>query len=560
LNLVLPDSAPVGFVGTGTLASNQRAFALSPDGKTLVYATPASSGDLLYRRDLDDFKATPIAGTEGAFDPFFSPDGRWVGFFVSGEMRKVPLEGGAVVPLAAVPEAAGAVWSREGRILVGAREGALLGWVPEGGGAIEEVPNPLGLSRLPRDILPDGSHALSEVWTGGISNVLGIVELETGRTMALTDSGPIAADSMDRSQGILAGHPRLLDPGHLVYSTRVGITVVAFDATTLRFEGQPVEALTGVRVDGNAAQFDVSENGTLVYAVGRNSQVGPFGWKRRDAGADSLGFPAEYYGTFDLSPNGRRVATLVSTPTGRTELWVYELERQTHTKVETRGVPYLPLWWPDSRRLVFLETTPTPPYTRVAVRQLVESTGERDTLTVGWELNDIAPDTTWAVGSLGFGNGIWIIPLEDGGEPVAVNEFPTAWGGAISGDGRWIAYTSNESGKYEIYVVARERLGERKKVSLDGGEEAVWSPLGDELFYRWGRQWFAVDVPPQGGTEFGRANVIFEGPFTNVPERSHDIAPDGRSHLVILGPPGQSTGHLNVITNWANEVVQAAGG
>ena len=179
---------------------------------------------------------------------------------------------------------------------------------------------------------------------------------------------------------------------------------------------------------------------------------------------------------------------------------------------------------------------------------------------VGWQISDLSPDTSWAVGSRAFGTGSWLFPLEGDAEPEAIDDFPTAWGAAISTNGRWIAYTSNESGQYEIWVVARDRLGERQKVSLNGGEEPVWSPSGEELFYRWGRQWYAVDVPQTGETEFGQAEVIFEGPYTNVPSRSHDIAPDGRRHLVILGPSGESTRHLNVITNWVKVVLGAAGG
>jgi Tol biopolymer transport system component len=247
------------------------------------------------------------------------------------------------------------------------------------------------------------------------------------------------------------------------------------------------------------------------------------------------------------------VAALVSSSAGTPELWVYDLDRRTETRVITRGAPQIPRWWPDGRRIVFTEIATRVPYHQVVVRQLVESAGERDTLAVGWQLSDISPDTLAAAGSPGFGDGAWIVPLVSGRDPEHLDSFPTAWGAAYSPDQRWIAYTSNEAGRYDIYVTDAARRAVRRKVSLAAGEEPVWSRRGDELFYRWGQQWFVVAVPPPGSTTFGRPRAIFRGPYVNVLGRSHDIAPDGR-HLLILGPGEQSTTRLNVITNWADAV------
>ena len=560
LNIVLPDSAPLTFIGEGTLGLGRPAIALTPDGETLVYAALVDGVDQLYRREMTDFTTTPIAGTEGAFHPFLSPDGEWVAFFVGAELRKVPVAGGAVVRLASTPESFGAEWSQDERILVAIREGGTLGWVPSSGGTIQAVRNPQGVFRQRPHILPGGRHALVQVWGSEFvfGTVIGVTDLESGRTMVLTAAGPVVPDSVDPSAVISGRQPRYLASGHLVYQTLSGLVAVAFDPERFTIEGTAVEVLSDVRRDGGA-HYAVTADGTLFYAEGSNGLHGAFVWS---AGGiiDSLGLEAQDYGTFDLSPDGRRLVALVSPAAGVAELWVYDLLRGSQSKVLTRGKPTNPRWWPDGRQIVFTEVSLEPPHTRVSVRQLVESGGERDTLGFDWALSGIAPDSSRAVGVLGgFGGGAWVFSLTGDAEPVPIDSFPTAWGPAFSTDGRWIAYTSNESGRYEVYTTAIDRLGERQQVSLAGGEEPVWSPVGDELIYRWGQEWFSLSVPRAGDSSFGRPRAISRGPFINTAYRSHDISPDGRRQLLILGPLEQTAGHLNVITNWLAEVTRKVG-
>jgi Tol biopolymer transport system component/tRNA A-37 threonylcarbamoyl transferase component Bud32 len=555
LNIVLPDSAPLSFTDVGSINWGNPSLALSPDGHTLVYVALEGNRSRLYRRDLNGFEATPIAGTEGAFSPVVSPDGEWVAFLVGPELRKAPIKGGTAVPLAAITESYGIDWSPDGRILVTAREGTEVAWVPETGGAPQRIPTPVGVFPANPHILPGGRHAL--VWTtssGDRVQWVGALDLVSGRTVALTRGGPVAIDSLETTSAIRGRQPRYLASGHLVYTTPTGLMAIAFDPATLAVSGTAVEVLSGVRTSPSSTQYAVSADGTLVYAPGTDAERGALVWVSRDGAVDSLGFAPQRYGTFALSPDGRRVVTLVKSVSSEYELWVYDLERMTENKVITRGTPYLPRWWPDGRRVMFTEMSSVAPYPQVVVRQLVESAGERDTLVVGWQLSDIGPDTSTAMGSGGFGRGIWTVPLAGGLEPVSIDSFPTAWGPAIAPDSRWIAYTSNEAGQYEVYVTDVRQRGARRKVSIAGGEEPVWSPRGDELFYRWGGQWFAVRVPSRGDSTFGRPTALFRGPYLNPFERSHDVSRDGRRHLLILGPTERSTGQLHVITNWTEAV------
>ncbi len=557
LNIVLPDSAPLAFTGVDIASFGYRALALTPDGRTLVYTAREGSKSRLYRRALDGYEVTPIQGTEGAYYPTVSPDGKWVAFFVGAELRKVPIGGGAAVPLAAISETYGLDWHTDGRLLVTAREGQQLLWIPEAGGAPQRVAIPARTNVASPHILPGGRHALITTVSQVGMLLLGAVDLATGRIVAITRNGPTDVDSLDFSQAIPGTSPRFLASGQLLYTTPNGVMAIAFDAATLAPSGTAVEVLRGVRTAGLNTQYAVSVDGTLVYAAGSDSDVGALVWVSRDGSVDSLGFAPERFGTFAVSPDGRRVVTLVTTLTSEKEVWVYDLDRMAKNKVVTRGSPFLPRWWPDGKALMFTEASIAPPYAQVVVRQLVESTGQRDTLVSGWRFNELAPDRQSALGSRTFGTGSWRVPLQAGGKPVAIDSFPSAWGPAISPDGRWIAYTSNEAGQYDVYVTEAGRPGARRKVSLAGGEEPLWSRRGDELIYRWGYDVFAVPVPTAGEQSFGQATKLFRGPFVNPFERSHDIAPGGRRHLLVLGPAAQSIAHLNVITNWTAEVRRA---
>ena len=558
-SIVLPDSAPLAYIGGGTLGVGRLALALSPDGTTLVYVARRGTGSQLFRRRLDEPEVSAITGTEGAYDPFFSPDGQWIGFFVGAELRKVLATGGSPVTLAQVAEPVGASWSDDGRILVTPREGTVLGWVPASGGVVLPVALARGLTLGWPALLPDERRAIATFSFPGGSEGIGVADLTTGKSVALTARGPVPADSAIASDILVGSHPRFLSPAYLAYLVGGRLVVAPFDPQTLRLRRAPVEMVNGVRREAaGQGQYLVTPDGTLIFAEGVVASTGALVWADAAGRIDSLPFPSQGYGTFDLSPDGRRVVALVYPPSSAVELWVLDLEHGQSAKVATHGIPAVPRWWPDGRRIVFTERSPSPPYASATVRQYPGSAA-RDTLLAGWSVNEVSVDTTRAEALLSrdLSFGVWLARLGDSVAPVPVDPFPTAWGGTFSRDGRWIAYTSNESGRYEIYVVRRDLEGERQKVSLAGGEEPRWSPRGDRLIYRWGQDWLAVPVPRAPATEFGPARRVLSGSFVNVADRSHDVGPDGR-HLLIMGPREETTTRLEVITGWMDEVRRKA--
>ncbi len=559
-NIVLPDSAPVAYIGVGTLGRGRLSLALSPDGTTLVYVARRGATSQLFRRRLDESVVSPIAGSDGAYDPFFSPDGQWIAFFAGSELRKVPAAGGTPVTLAQVAEPVGGTWSESGRILVTASEGTVIGWVPSSGGAMDPIALPPGHLAAWPALLPGGHQALASVRFGGTVRGIGVIDLATGKVAPVAAAGAAGADTTKTSDLLGGSDPRLLDNGYLGYMVGGRLIAAPFDPVTLRLRGPPAEMVNGIRHEATGrGQYVVTRDGTLIFAEGAVAWTGALVWADSAGRVDSLPFPNQAYGTFDLSPDGRRVVAVVYPPASAYELWMFDLERGQSTKLATHGVPSAPRWWPDGRRVVFAEQSRSPPYAVTTVRQLPGSAGGRDTLLRGWSANEIAPDTTppEALVSREGGFGLWLTPLADSAKPVPVDPFPTAWGGTFSRDGRWIAYTSNEAGRYEVYVVRRDLQGERQKVSLAGGEEPRWSPRGDRLVYRWGQDWFAVPVPRAPATEFGRARRVLSGPFINVPDRSHDVGRDGR-HLLVMGPREETTTRLEVITGWLDEVRRMA--
>jgi len=557
-SLVLPDSAPLAYIGGGTLGLGRLAMAVSPDGATLIYVGRHAGTTRLFRRQLSETTVTSIAGTEGAYDPLFSPDGQWIAFFVGPELRKVPAAGGTPVTLAQVPEPYGASWVLPDRILVTLREGAGLAWVSPSGGVLDSVPIADGAFQSPT-ILPDHRHALGTMWLHASVGPAAI-DLGSGRSVVLTQRGPLSPDSLDAREAMHAGDPRFLPSGYLTYVKSGRLIAAPFDPATLAVTGPPVELEGGVRQEqGGRSQYVVTPDGTLIYAEGVVAGVARLVWVDRAGRIDTLPFAADPYGTFDLARDGRRMVTQVWYPASGVELRVLDLERGQSIHVATHGVPFSPRWWPDNRRIVFTERSTRPPYGEVTVRQLPGSVQQRDTLLVGWLVNEISPDTgrLEALGRSSRGPGLWLVQLGDTTRQVQIDPFPTVWGGTFSKDGRWIAYTSNEAGRYEIYVVRRDLTGERQKISVAGGEEPRWSPRGDELVYRWGQDWFAVPVPPAPSTEFAVPRRILTGPFINVADRSHDLGPDGRQ-LLLLGPREETTTRLEVVTGWLDQVRRLA--
>lgn len=554
----LPDSAPLAFIGVASLGIGRPSLALAPDASHFVYVARRGSTTQLYHRQLDQLSVTPLPGTEGAFNPFYSPDGRWVAFFAGSELKKVSVPGGQVIALAQVDEPMGGVWSRDGRILVGADQGRRPGWISDVGGMFQPIPvMPEVRWRFPQ-LLPDGEWVLHT----GLDRGVYLTSLKSGRALAITSVGVVPRDSPDVSKLLYAKNPWYTKSGHILYfSGGDGILMaLPFDAENRRVLGAPVPVLQGVRQESETGggQISIADDGTLLYAPGTNAELSVLMWIDRRGRVDTLPFPRAAYGSFDLSPDGRQILIRTVSASGRAELWVLDVDRGSRMRVVTRGVPaHYPRWWPNGKHLIFSEFTPVGSAIAPIVRQLPTDATRRDTLVEAAFTLVPSPDGgRVAVADWRGEPGLWVLPVDGrAGEPVQLVSSPAAFP-CFSPDGRWLAYT--ERGLSEVYVISAEPPHERHKISLAGGEEALWSPRGDQIIYRNRQQWFGVDVSTRNGFRAGRPRLLFEGPYLNVPGWSHAISPDGQRHLVLRGPAEETTDRLIVVTNWSAELKRLA--
>ena len=540
LEIRLPNAGPLVQAWSMPLGTGQPSLAISPDGSRLVYVLENEGVTRLYLRGLDQLNATPVPNTEGAFGPFFSPNGRWIGFFSDNKLKKVAVSGGNPIELCDAPNPSGGVWLRDGTILFAPDEGRRPARVLETGGLPQPliVKNSGGSFRQP-DILPGEKAAI-------VSNALlgsvGVLLLETGEFRPLVER---------------AGGGRYAPSGHLVFARSGALLAAPFDVEKLALTGPETVILDGVRMDPAGPvvpQAVFSHDGTLVYAPGsappsattvrpvwvdRNGKVGPSGMRPRA------------YQRFILSPDGRRLAVAI---VGRPpELWVQDLERDVFTRLASG----MPIGWWDDKRIVFDggRGSSGPRIFSVPSDGSAEPeplTGERFVAT------SLSPDRQFLAGfrqDAVTGQDLYVLALKLGQppQPFLRTKF-TEVGPEFSPDGRWIAYVSDESGQYEVYMRPYPGPGGKWQISTDGGEHPVWSRDGRELFYRNGRKWMSVAMNLEGETKVGQPRLLFEGPYVMIGGRSFNVSSDGQRFLVLEPVEQEPVTYLNVVLNWFEEV------
>ncbi|HKR08456.1 MAG TPA: protein kinase [Gemmatimonadaceae bacterium] len=558
--MVLPDSAPLVFVGVASLGIGRPSLTVSPDGNRVIYVAQSGDGTHLYARDLDKLGATRLPGTEGAYFPFFSPDGRWLAFFADPYLKKVSIPDGQVVTIARVNQPMGADWASDGRILVSDDQGDKPSWVSERGGVLSRIKIEGGVShqwRYPQ-LLPGGEWAIHTDWDGSLT----LSSLKTGRAYAITTTGVTRRDSADVSNLIFGTSPEYVSTGHIVYLSAVGGVLMAlpFDAGKRLVLGAPVPVLDSIRqeAEAGAGQFAIARDGTLLYSPGADAGRCVLVSLDQTGKLDTLPFPPAGYHGFELSPDGKQILIRVQSASGRAELWVFNIERRSQTRIVTEGIPlHIPRWWPDSRQILFSEFPRQGGLVAPVVRQRLDGLSQRDTL-VSDAMSAVAAPDGQHLAVTGWKNraGFWLLPVGNAQEkPVQLlgeNVFFTSF----SPDGKWIVY--HVSDPPEIYVSSIERPQERYKISSAGGEEPLWSPRGDRIVYRNGQQWMAVDVTTASGFNAGTPRVLFQGPYLNVPGWSHSFYPDGQRQLLLLGPQEQISKRLVAVTNWFAELRRLA--
>ncbi|MDA2923602.1 winged helix-turn-helix domain-containing protein [Acidobacteria bacterium AH-259-L09] len=527
-------------------------LAISPDGSQIVYLAERDGRTQLYVRALDELRATPIPGTEGAETfPFFSPDGKWVGFFAHGKLKKVSLTGGAPMTLCSARSWRGGSWNSQDTIVFSAPsiKGGAKGLyrVSAAGGKPESlvIPDPERgeLRYTCPKMLPSGKAVLFDVRYNDDRSQIRVLSLETGEQKIVVDDGINAYYA---------------PTGHLVCQLGGALMAVPFDLERLEVTGDPVPILEGVR----GVDYALSGDGTLVYVPGSAQRT--LVWVNREGQEEPLAAdPQPYYRWPRVSPDGTRLALTVA-DSGNWDVWIHDLVRETPTRLTFDPArDDRPLWTLDGLRVVFSSSRdgghynlfwksadgigPVERLTRSQNRQIPNCWSPDGKLLVFYERNF---ETGWDLG---------VLPME--GEPTAESLLQTQFAElnpVISPDGRWIAYTSDESGRMEVYVRPFPNVEEGKwQISSDGGITPVWGPNGRELFYRNGEAMMVVSIETEPTFAPGSPEVLFTGRYFSGTGRHYDISPDGQRFLMIKEQQTEETSardELVIVLNWFEEL------
>jgi len=539
----LPENQVLGFFRSTPLGIRRPAFALSPDGSRLVYVADLADRTQLFLRLMNQFEVSPIPGTEDAFAPFFSPDGQSVGFFAKDKLKIVSLLGGEPVTICDASNPQAGSWGPDGMIYFADGLGGNLCRVSAAGGSMELLmtraePAKAGASGYwSPQVLPGGKTLL-------ISPPIGTMLLSLG--------------TMEKSILIPDGrYARYVPTGHLVYVRAGAIEAVPFNLDTLEVTGPPVPVIEKVLSDSvsGTAQFAFSNDGLLAYVPGGDTAKSTPVWVDRQGNVKPLAMPVQTYGTFRLSPEGKRLAIVVEEL--RSNVYIYDIAKGMGTRLTPEGNNYYPLWTPDSKRVVFCCRKEGEEKWELLWAP-ADGSGEAELLHSSQ--NMLAPYSWSPDGKrLALYSGdldIWILPLEGPRELDLIlgtefkEVFPT-----FSPDGRWIAYMSDRDGRSQVYVRPYPAMDRVWQISYDLGEEPIWSPNGDELFYRSVNKWMVVSISTKPEFAAGTPQVVFEGPYINVSGLSYDVAPDGQRFLVLQPQYDDSQiRELHVVTNWFEEL------
>ena len=534
IDLPAGDNLTAGFGAT---------LALSPDGGTLVYVASRADHDQLFLRPLVELAPTPIAGTDGARNPFFSPNGEWVGFLANTQLKKVAVRGGSPMTLGDWPEVTlGATWTEGGTIVLGSGFRGLVG-VPEDGGVQEAVTSlaaELGQrGHVEPSVLPGERGLLFSVQRDAGAQVA-VLSFDSGESKTLTD-------------GL---SPRYIDTGHIIFARANSLWAAPFDLDQLELRGTVVPVLDGLQVRGSAAQYVISDSGTLFY-LPPASQAATLVWVDRAGRPTAILDEPGAYRRPRLSPNGKSVVLERVSGSG-VGVWVHDLDRGTRIRLTPEGLNLDPVWSANGERIVFQ-------FGGNLHEMAADGSGEPELLL---DRENIQAPHSWSPDGrlLAFydihpetSRDIWVLPMDEDREPVPMavsssNERSPAF----SPDGRWLAYVSDEAGRDEIWVRSLEREEGRRVISTDGGTEPVWSPAGDELFYRNGDRMMVTSVELGETFEATSPQLLFEGDYVNEPppsgSQTYDVSRDGQRFLMTQPVEQPNSERIIVVQNWFEEL------
>jgi len=565
---VMQFSLPLSQPLAGVFSPNPGSpFAISPDGSQIAFVSSvAGKPAQLYLLRLDQRSATPLASTENASQPFFSPDGQWVGFFAQGKLRKVSLHGGPATVFSDAPVPHGASWAGDA-IIYAPNFGSGLMRISSAGGVPQTLTTPntkeQEVSHRWPQVLPGGKAVLFTIQMDNTVSYddarIAVLSLETGKWRKLIDGGFYA---------------RYVPSGHLVYAHAGSLMAVRFDLQRFEVNGAATPIQEGVATSASTsggAEYDVTSSGLLAYVPGtaKPPERSLF-WVDRNGLAKSIPATPKFYSNPRLSPDGKLLAIQVA-DVGPPDIWVYDFARNTLTRLTFGpGINTTPVWSPDGRRIVYR--------TRASFSfrsKLADGSGKDEVLLSQFDDPGAIPYTVSPDGkTLLFGArnsaGIWGLQglSLDGtgkvqsflGSPPFFDSRSGVFTPQFSPDGRWFAYVNTESGRQEVYVQPSPGPGGKYQVSTEGGTYPRWARSGREIFYFDRDRLMSVAVETQPAFRAATPRMLFRATgYVDAGTGGYDVAPDGQHFLMLKQEETEaSPAELNVTLNWFDELKRRA--
>jgi Tol biopolymer transport system component len=527
--------------------------ALSPDGSRLAYvAGKRGEPPRIWIRSLDHVDAQQLSGTDGAYLVFWSPDGRDVAFFAEGKLKRVDIAGGAPQTLCPIIGGRGGTWSSTGVIVFAGQPNSPLSQVSAQGGPVTPAttfdPAHEAVFHYWPQFLPDGRHFLY---------------FERSAKPEFQGVYVKSLDSPESTRILTTNLRAAYAHGHLLFARDGLLFAQSFDDKALRLSGEPVRLAEGVGYYTGSfgyAAFDVSESGALVYGPALSTST-MLQWIGRDGKLVTSGPSGAFTGP-RLSPDEKKVALSLRDEHSAADIWAFDIARGIpERKTFDPSTDWFPVWTPDGTRLIFGSTrdgattmyikgaTGSGPETRLDQQDKVGRAGEYP--------SDVSPDGKQVLYYVSTRRGFDIeaLSLTPGAQPT---EFQTSAFNEVQGrfspDGQWVAYASDESGQFEVYVARFPSGAERTPISIGGGMQPEWRGDGRELFYlSRDRKIMAVAMTLGGKANAGTPQPLFGvdvvAPIVPYPN-DYAVSADGRRFLVNSAAQGTTQQSLTVVLNW----------
>ncbi|MBN1570540.1 MAG: protein kinase [Acidobacteria bacterium] len=530
-------------------ALDERALAVSPDGRQLVYGTTEG----LYLLAMNELDAKPIPGAgANPQKSFFSPDGKWIGFWstTDNQLKKIAVSGGASVTLTNVASLGSFSWREDDTIVYGNLR------VSANGGTPETLIKAQGIGNLLHtQILPDGQSVL-------FTNIL----TQPYRTM-------VYSFKSGKSKELFVGDTaQYLPTGHIVYGLGNDLVAVPFDLDKLDLAGGSVPLVEGVFRAGGAPQYAVSDSGTLVYIPGASAGLTPgqrnLVWVDQKGKEEPLAAAPNDYRAPRISPDGTKIAVSVYSG-NKSDIWIWDIARESITRLTFGEASMTPLWSLDGKRVAFASGA----WSNAAIYwKAADGTGEdeklgdsQDRSILPWAWSKDAK-TLITIDYTSGGFDIGSLPMEGDHKwsPLLRGKYIELQP-KFSPDGRWMAYMSAESGNNEIYVRPFPEISKgRWQVSTNRGTCPLWAPDGRKIYYRQGSAVMAVPVEITPTFNPGKPEILFQGSYVGLSlndAHTWDISPDGKRFLMMKGPEtpvstADGPRKINVVLNWFEELKQ----